>query len=245
MTQVDRYVRSRHFKFITYAVNIGQFRALWPFICSILVTHPLAEIEIWVENTTPHFLDMYGLGIPVRAIFATFGLLKNVHFKTIPAAAIRPVTGNVFLKYMLREKMFSTSIQQYLLWIPLSSTSSNLVIGNELLNSMVYNLRAQSSPMTTMLVVDHTRARKSNESWYFFMKSIPHRPEILAQGQPLIRECGDKFNNCSSSDILQIDNTEKDKYNTLSTKKNRSIDDTPCVSTLWKSLQACCLRCLF
>ena len=220
IVQADRYVRSRHFKFVTFAITTGQFRALWPFICSVLVTHPLAEIEVWVENASPYYLDMYGGGISTRATLATFGLLKNVHFMEITSVISKPVDGSILLESLLSQNKFFKSVSPYILWVPLSGTSSTLIVGSEFLNSLVYDLEERESPSTALVMVDVEASTGSDERSYFFSNEIFYREGMV--GDSDLKECNVASECSAGSGIILLfpredirDDCRRDKIEAL------------------------------
>ena len=232
--EADRYVRSRHFKFVTFATTRGQFRALWPFLCSIIVTHPLAEVEVWVENTSPYFLDMYGGGTPTRSTLAAFGLLKNVRFMEIPATIATPGDGRVLLEYLLSQKTFLMGVAPYVLWVPLLNTFTTLVIGNEFLNSLVYDLEEIKSPTMAILLVRVEGIVENEQNVYFFKSEVAFQ-EGMIKYDNTVKTCGTGFD-CSASDLIRFSSTQS-RLNDCQKDKLKSLVQHPVFRLCGKSCE--------
>lgn len=232
--EADRYVRSRHFKFVTFATTRGQFRALWPFLCSIIVTHPLAEVEVWVENTSPYFLDMYGGGTPTRSTLAAFGLLKNVRFMEIPATIATPGDGRVLLEYLLSQKTFLMGVAPYVLWVPLLNTFTTLVIGNEFLNSLVYDLEEIKSPTMAILLVRVEGIVENEQNVYFFKSEVAFQ-EGMIKYDNTVKTCGTGFD-CSASDFIRFSSTQS-RLNDCQKDKLKSLVQHPVFRLCGKSCE--------
>ena len=138
----------------------------------------------------------------------------------ITSVISKPVDGSILLESLLSQNKFFKSVSPYILWVPLSGTSSTLIVGSEFLNSLVYDLEERESPSTALVMVDVEASTGSDERSYFFSNEIFYREGMV--GDSDLKECNVASECSAGSGIILLfpredirDDCRRDKIEAL------------------------------
>ena len=157
--QADHYFAGEHVQFILVARTDSEFQNLFPTIISLLITHPISEINVLIPNLTTTSFNTSTLFKSIDI----FDSKKKIHIVQVESSKIRDLNWKAISPLNLN--------RQYTIYIDPCAR----IFGSQLINRAAF---AMDRTFTNFVILDSVLITKT-KNWMLHVAKNRNRIEIL------------------------------------------------------------------